>query len=213
MRYSLAVVVIVLAALLVAAPVASAQTKWVRGTVASVGPDTVTVTVAGKEMTFKVTKDTELTARGGATAQRKAELTGAAGVKFVDFVKPGMGVEIHYKDVAGVLTATEIHSGLAPTEATAGPAAMGGRVRGTITAISGASLTVKAGAKDWVFAVDAKTRVVGEGLGTLNDKLKAEGKAPTVSDLVGVNDSVDVYYQEGANPRASEIHVILKAVK
>jgi hypothetical protein len=213
MRYSLAVVVMVLAALLVAAPVASAQTKFVRGTVASVGPDTVTVTVAGKEMTFKVTKDTELTARGAGTAQRKAEMTGAAGVKFVDFVKPGTGVEIHYKDVGGVLTATDIHSGLAPSEATTAAAAPGGSVRGTVTAISGTSITVKDGAKDWVFAVDAKTRVVGQGLGTLNEKLKAEGKAPTVLDLVGVNDRVYVYYKEGANPSASEIRMILKAVK
>ncbi len=213
MRYSLAVVVIVLAALLVAAPVASAQTKYVRGTVASVGPDTVTVTVAGKEMTFKVTKDTELTARGAGTAQRKAEQTGAAGVKFVDFVKPGMGVEIHYKDVGGVLTATDIHSGLAPAEGTTGAAAPAGSLRGTVTAVSGTSVTVKDGAKDWVFAVDAKTRVVGQGLGTLNEKLKAEGKAPTVLDLVGVNDKVYVYYQEGANPRANEIRMILKAVK
>ena len=213
MRYSLAVVVMVLAALLVAAPVASAQTKWVRGTVASLGPDTVTLTVAGKEMTFKVTKDTELTARGAGTAQRKAEMTGAAGVKFVDFVKPGVGVEIHYKDVGGVLTATDIHSGLAPSEGTTGAAAPGGSVRGTVTAISGTSITVKDGAKDWVFAVDGKTRVVGQGLGTLNEKFKAEGKAPTILDLVGVNDRVYVYYQEGANPRASEIRMILKAVK
>ena len=66
MRNRLAVVVaVVLLASLAAAPAVSAQTKYVRGTVASVGPDTVTVTVAGKEMTFKVTKDTELTARGG----------------------------------------------------------------------------------------------------------------------------------------------------
>ena len=104
-----------------------------------------------------------------------------------------MGVEIHYKDVGGVLTATDIHSGLAPSEGTTGAAAPGGSLRGTVTAVSGTSVTVKDGAKDWVFAVDAKTRVVGQGLGTLNEKLKAEGKAPTVLDLVGVNDRVYVY--------------------
>ena len=44
---------------------------------------------------------------------------GAAGVKFADFVKPGVGVEVHYKDVGGTLMATEVHSGLPPTEGSA----------------------------------------------------------------------------------------------
>ena len=35
-------------------------------------------------------------------------------------MKPGEGVEVHYKVVGGVLTATEVHSGLPPTEGRAG---------------------------------------------------------------------------------------------
>jgi hypothetical protein len=213
MRRVLVLVAVAVMASLLCVPMAAAQSKFVRGNVVSVGPDTVTVKVLGKDMTFKVTKDTELTARGGATAQRKAEQTGAAGVKFIDFVKPGMGVEIHYKDMAGVLTAVDIRSGLAPFEEVAGADVTGGSVRGAVTAVSNVSLTVKDGAKDWVFAVDSKTRVVGQGLGTLNEKLKAAGKAPTILDLVGVNDKVYVYYKEGANLKAVEIRVLVKAVE
>ena len=112
MRHVVAVALFALVASLVFAPVASAQTKWVRGTVVSAAGDTVVVNAAGKDMTFKVDKTTELTARGAGTAQKEAEKMGASGVKIMDFVKPGVGVEVQYKDVGGVLMATEIHSGL-----------------------------------------------------------------------------------------------------
>jgi hypothetical protein len=155
-----------------------------------------------------------LTARGAGTAQRKAEEVGAAGVKFTEFVKPGMGVEVHYKDLAGVLTATDIHSGLAPSEGAAGPATPGGSARGTVAAVGGASITVKGADKEWTFAVDPKTMVVGQGLGTITRQFKAEGKSPTIPDLIGVNDQVIVYFQEaGGAMTAREIRVMAKAAK
>jgi hypothetical protein len=214
MRHVLVVVAVVLAAALVCAPLASAQTKWVRGTVVSVGADTLTVKAAGKEMTFKVNTSTELTARGAGTAQREAERVGAAGVKFAGFVKPGMGVEVHYTDAAGVLTATDIHSGLAPSEGATGPEASGGSVRGTITVVSSASITVKGADKERTFTVDPKTTVVGTGLGTINRQFKEKGQLPTIMDLLGPNDKVVVYFKEaGATVRASEIRVTAKAAK
>jgi hypothetical protein len=214
MKHALVVVAVVLAASLVFAPVASAQTKWVRGTVVSVGADTVTVKAAGGEMTFKVDKNTLLTARGAGTAQREAEKMGASGVKFTEFVKAGMGVEVHYTDAAGVLTATEIHSGLTPSEGSASPAASGGSVRGTIAVVSNSSITVKGADKDWTFTVDPKTAVVGTGLGTINKQFKEKGVSPTLTDLLGANDKVIVYFKEaGATPRASEIRVTAKAAK
>jgi len=217
MKKMLAVGVLALVASLVFAPVSLAQTKWVRGTVVSVTGDTFVVKVAGTDMTFKVDKATELTARGAGTAQREAEKMGAPGVKFAEFVKPGVGVEVHYKDVAGTLTAIEVHSGLAPTEGTASAAAAettGGSARGTISAISNASVTVKGDAQEWTFAVDPKTLVVGTGMGTITRQFKAEGKAPTITDLLGVNDKVIVYFKEAAGAkRASEIRVTAKAAK
>jgi len=70
MRHVLVVLALALVASLLFAPVASAQEKWVRGSVVSVGADTLTVKAAGKDMTFKVDKGTELIARGAGTASR-----------------------------------------------------------------------------------------------------------------------------------------------
>lgn len=214
MKKVLAVVAVALVAALVFTPVASAQSKWVRGTVVSVAGDTLVVKVAGSDMTFKVDKATTLTARGAGKAQAAAEAKGAAGVKFADFVKAGQGVEVHYKDVGGVLMALDVHSGLAPAEGSAPAEATGGSARGTITAISGSSVTVKSGDADWTFTIDPKTSIVGQGLGTITRQFKEQGKAPTVTDLLSVNDQVVVYFKEAAGAkRANEIRVITKAMK
>jgi hypothetical protein len=199
--------------LLVFAPVASAQSKWVRGTIVSVAGDTLVVKVAGNDMTFKVDKTTQLTARGAGKAQAAAEAKGAAGVKFADFVKPGVGVEVHYKDVGSTMMATEVHSGLPPTEgAVSKETTSGGSARGTITAISNASITVKGDAQDWTFTVDSKTLVLGTGMGTITKQFKDQGKSPTITDLLGVNDRIVVFFKEGGGVvRASEIRVIAKA--
>lgn len=212
MKKVLAVVAVALVAALVCAPVTSAQTKWVRGTVVSVAGDTLVVKAAGSDMTFKVDKSTTLTARGAGKAQAAAEAKGAAGVKFADFVKPGMGIEVHYKDAGGVLTAIDVHSGLAPTEGSAPAETSGGSARGTITAVGGSSVTVKSGDGDLTFTVDPKTSVVGQGLGTITRQFKEQGKAPTITDLLGVNDQVVVYFKDVAGAkRASEIRVLAKA--
>jgi hypothetical protein len=213
MRRLVVALAVVVAVSLVCVPVASAQSKWIRGSVVSLGPDTVTVKVLGKDMTFKVTKDTQLIARGAGRAQEEAEQAGLPGVKLAGFVKPGDGVEVHFQEAAGVMTATYIHSGLAVGEGSAKTESTGGSAHGTVTAVTGNSITVKDGARDWVFTIDSKTRVVGQGLGTLSAKFKAEGKAPTIPDLVGVKDTVYVYYQEGPNPKATEIRVSRRALK
>ena len=214
MKKVLAVVAVALVAALVCAPVTSAQSKWVRGTVVSVAGDTMVVKAAGTDMTFKVDKSTTLTARGAGKAQSAAEAKGAEGVKFADFVKAGMGVEVHYKDVGGVLTALDVHSGLAPAEGSAPAETTGGSARGTISAISGTSVTVKSADADWTFTVDPKTAIVGQGLGTITRQFKEQGKVPTVTDLLSVNDQVVVYFKDAAGAkRANEIRVISKAAK
>jgi len=212
MKHLSAVVALGLAALLVCAPAASSQTKWVRGNVVSVAGDTLVVKALGKDWTFKVDKSTVLTARGAGKAQAKAEAAGAAGVKFGDFVKPGMGVEVHYKDVGGVMTATDVHSGLPPTEGSVQAETAGGSARGTISAVGPATLTLKAADKEWVFEVDSKTLVVGQGMGTITKGFQDQGKMPTIGDLLGVNDQVVVYFKDAAGAkRASEVRVIQKA--
>jgi hypothetical protein len=214
MRQVVAVALFALVASLVFAPVASAQTKWVRGTVVSSIGDTVVVTVTGKDMTFKVDKTTELMARGAGRAQREAEMKGAEGVKLSDFVKPGVGVEVQYKDVDGVLKATAIHSGVTVREGATSEEVTGGSARGAVTAVSNNSISVKGADKEWTFVIDSKTSVVGTGLGTINRQFKAEGKSPTATDLVGAGDQVIVYFKEaGGVTRANEIRVMTKAAK
>ena len=123
-------------------------------------------------------------------------------------MKPGVGVEVHYKDVGGVLMATDVHSGLPPTEGSAPAESAGGSARGTIAAIGPASVTLKAGDKEWAFTVDSKTLVLGEGMGTITKQFKDQGKMPAITDLLGVNDQVVVYFKGGADAkRATEIRV------
>jgi hypothetical protein len=212
MRHVLGVLAIAVVASLVFAPVASAQGKVVRGKVVTVGTDTVTVNVAGKDLTFKVDKETDLIARGAGTAQRQAEKEGAPGVMLGKFVKPGEGVEVHYKEAGDVMTATEIRAGISVPESGA-MVAPTGSARGVVGTVAADSITVK-GEKEWTFKVDSKTVVIGTGVGTLTKKMKAEGKAPTITDLVGVGDTVIVSFKEaGGAMQAHEIRIATKAAK
>jgi hypothetical protein len=214
MRHVLVVLAIAVVASLVFAPVASAQSKVVRGKVVTVGTDTVTVNVAGKDLTFKVDKETDLIARGAGTAQREAEREGAPGVTLGKFVKPGEGVEVHYKEAAGAMMATEIRAGIAvPAGGAMTTAVPSSSARGSVTDVAGDSITVK-GDNEWKFMVDSKTVVIGRGVGTMTKQMKEKGQAPTVKDLVGVGDTVVVSFKEVAGAmQASEIRIAAKAVK
>jgi hypothetical protein len=210
MRHVLVVLAIAVVASLVFAPVASAQSKVVRGKLVTVVTDTVTVSVAGKDLTFKVNKETELLAPGAEAAQRQAEREGMPGVVLTKFVRPGEGVEVHYNEAAGVMTATEIRAGIA-VPAGGAVNVPSGSVRGSVTALTGNSITVKA-EKEWTFAIEPKTVVIGRGVGTLTKQLKEKGQAPTVKDVVGVGDTVIVSYKEaGGAMQASEIRIAIKA--
>ena len=69
--------------------------------------------------------------------------------------------------------------------------------RGSVTAMSGDTITVKAGEKEMKFTIDAKTRLTAEGAGTAERKAEAAGKAgPRLSDFVKVGDAVEVNYHE-----------------
>ena len=79
--------------------------------------------------------------------------------------------------------------------------------RGTVTALSGDSITVKAGDREMKFAVDSKTVLTATGAGTADRKAEAAGKpGPRLSDFVKAGDAVEVSYQEtGTTMRASNI--------
>lgn len=185
----------------------SAETKWVRGKVTALGPDSVTVNVSDKEMKFSVDKETAIIARGAGTKMRAAQKEGAEGVKLSEVVKVGEGVEVHYHDVGATLHASEIRAGISVGKGKAAEHS-GKSVSGTVKAVAMDSLTVSADGRDWTFTVDAKTKVVGRGAGTLARKKQRKGEPSTITSFVSSGDSVIVSYHEmGATLHAGEVRV------
>jgi hypothetical protein len=71
--------------------------------------------------------------------------------------------------------------------------------RGTVSAIAGDTVTVKAGTQELKFTVDQKTTVVVEGGGTAERAATAKGTAgPKLAELLKVGDAVEVSYREAA---------------
>ena len=85
--------------------------------------------------------------------------------------------------------------------------------RGTVTAIGGDSITVKAAERELKFSVDPKTVLTASGAGTAERKADASGKpGPRLTDFVKTGDAVEVSYQEtGSTMRASNIRRVTSA--
>jgi hypothetical protein len=85
--------------------------------------------------------------------------------------------------------------------------------RGTVTAMTGDVITVKAGDREMKFTTDAKTTVVAEGAGTAAREAQAAGqKGATLSELIKVGTPVEISYTEtGGTMRASRIRRVRDA--
>jgi Domain of unknown function (DUF5666) len=84
--------------------------------------------------------------------------------------------------------------------------------KGTVTNVSGDSITVKAGAQDMKFTVDSSTTVTAPGAGTKTRKAAAEGGAPKIADLLKAGTPVEVKYHEtGGTMHAASIRTIASA--
>ena len=198
---------LILAAVAFAAPV-SAQDLWVRGTVSAIAGDRVTVKAMDQEMTFTVTPKTSVVARGAGTAAQAAEDEGKTGVKLADFVKVGEGVEVHYSEAGGTMTATRIRLGVAG-DAKGGSGLRGRATSGIVSAVDGTSLTLTVSGKEMKFALDGGTRFIGRGLGT---KAAAAGGKLTPTDAVGKGDQVSVsYHDQAGSLHATEVQVLRRA--
>jgi hypothetical protein len=79
-------------------------------------------------------------------------------------------------------------------------------VSGTVSAVSGDSVTVKVKDAELKLSVDTKTKVIGKGVGTKAAKMKEDKKPPTITDLVKTGDGVQVTYDE-ATKHASEVRL------
>jgi hypothetical protein len=80
---------------------------------------------------------------------------------------------------------------------------------GTVKSVSQTSVTVAGKDKEMTFSVDAKTHVIGKGIGR---KSVAAGGKPTIVDLLKEGDRVNVTYQTaGTAMHASKIEVTMAA--
>ena len=82
---------------------------------------------------------------------------------------------------------------------------------GTVKSVTTTTLTVTAHGKDMTFAIDAKTNVIGKGIGTKADARGRGGKA-AITDLLSVGDRVSVVYVgPAATPRATRVELTANA--
>jgi Domain of unknown function (DUF5666) len=206
-------------AVVTAAP-AFAQEKWVRGTVTAVTGNSITVKAKGKDYTIGIDKATDVTAPGAGTATRAAQKAGETGIHVPEVIKVGSGAEVRYRESGGTMTATSIRGGLpasgegSTSEDSAAAAASSKTLNasGTVTEVTGNSLTVKTASGSQTFAIDKDTVIVGEGVGTLSRKMKEAGKGMTITDAVAVGDTVSVRYHDmGATKHAAEVSITRKA--
>jgi Domain of unknown function (DUF5666) len=207
-------------ALALAAPALATQaepTKTASGTVTSVAGSSVTVKTASGDMTFNIDAKTRVIEPGGGTKTRAAQAEGKPGAAVTDLLKTGQKIEVKYHET-GMHAATIRAMGAAPPAKAA--AATSGReaappppppppkaqtASGTVSAVSGNSLTVKGASGDSTFTVDDKTTVVGTGIGTASRKVMAEGGKPTLSEFVKEGDTVSVTYKEAGGAKLASV--------
>src|SRR6187401_1232133 len=149
------------AVLILAAPVL-AQTKTVKGKLTSVGANTITVNVAGKDMTFNVDLKTNVVARGGATKTCEAQASGKTGPGIAEVLKAGESVEVAYHEAEMHADTVRVIASVPPpppAKADAAPKPKAMTATGVVSAVSGNSLTVKEKTGDASFTVDSKTVV------------------------------------------------------
>jgi hypothetical protein len=204
------------AILAVSVPLAAAaqDTKTVKGTVTAVGPSSITVKAADASPTFNVDDKTDIVARGASTATKAARAAGKSGPVLADIVKIGDPVEIKYHDAGMHAASIRVLPAGANLNPPPPPAPRSQTATGIVTAVTATSLTLKTKEGEQTFVIDAKTAVVGKGLGTKTAQAKEAGKTTTLSDLIGTGDEVGVRYTEHDGAKhASEVRVDRKAVK
>ena len=89
------------------------------------------------------------------------------------------------------------------------------RSTGRVVTVAPDSITIKPGNDNLTFAVDSSTKVVGQGVGTKTQTMKAANKSPQITDLVEQYDNVTVEYEDtgGGKLLAKRIDVRVKGIK
>ena len=79
-------------------------------------------------------------------------------------------------------------------------------VNGTVSAVAADSITIKGKEAEVKLVVDTKTQVIGTGVGTKTEKMKADKKTPQIIDFVKAGDTVTAKYDE-ATMHATEVRL------
>ena len=79
-------------------------------------------------------------------------------------------------------------------------------VNGTVSAVAADSITIKDKDAEIKLTVDSKTKVIGTGVGTKNDKMKDDKMSPQIVDFVKAGDSVTAKYDE-TTKHATEVRL------
>jgi hypothetical protein len=190
---------------------AAPQEKWARGKVTAISATAVTLDVNGKPMTFAIdTATTKFIARGGTTKTKEAERTGVK-LTIGDIVKVGDNVEVRYEESGTTMLAKELKVGVAGSARPSSDTPKTQTLEGVVTEASGTTLSIKTNKGDVSFVVDPKTRVTGQGLGTMAKEKQAAGSKMTLSDAVAVGDDVVVTYTTmGEMKHATAVRVARK---
>ena len=85
------------------------------------------------------------------------------------------------------------------------------RAAGPVSAVTQDSITIEVAPDRMTLAVDSATKIVGKGLGTKTQTMKAKGLSTAITDLVKSSDIVVVTYVDAGEGklRATEINVRL----
>ncbi len=181
------------------------NTHMTRGTITSIGTDSITMRAGARDMVFAVDTHTVVEAVGAGTKTRAAQNAGRPGPQVGELLRMGQSVEITYADQSGQFRAARIRAIARLTEGE-GDEHSAGRV----TAVSATSLAIKGtmgnASFTQTFTIDPRTKVIGKGLGTM---AATNGGRITITDAVAVGDTVGVWFHKGDADmlHASEIRV------
>jgi len=185
------------------------ETKKVTGTIAALSADSITVNVAGTDMSFTVDDKVMVIAPGAGTRTRQAAVSNSK-PKLGELLKAGDAVEVSYTESGGSRRAAALRK-----VGAVGSAGVPANVaNGTVTAVSATSLSIKGTAGggssfEQSYAITPETKVIGKGAGTAASK--AGGKL-AITDLVSSGDQVTVSFKpEGSTVNATEVRVTMKS--
>lgn len=183
-----------------------AQGKEAQGAVTAISSSSITITSAGKPMTFVIDKDTKLEDKAAARKSRDARTANTPGPQITDYIKVGNPVLVRYNEANGGNHALYVRQVSSPGEAsTSEPRAAVKTASGTVKAVSLSQVTLSSDGKDMTFAINRDTDVLARGA---TKTTKAAGGTTTIADFVHNGDDVSISYVDNAGTMtASQVRV------